>query len=211
MFRKFTRTGLVAALLAACPFSATTGELLADDGEITTAPEQPPVLLPYHYSDELGGFQIASATGLGTSRDPVRMTQRILTASPATMVVRAIAPLNPLGDLGPYATGTIHFELDIINESGVPWIGLELELQEHYTRPSVYGDGLSFDQRQFDKAKAFSSAFADVRHDFEPYDRLLFDGGALDANARAIFRFLVTDLTPSATFYIKLDPRIPAS
>ena len=197
-------------LTAVTPVSAQTG--VPDDAEIPRPHiPLPAEQAPYDFSDELGGFAILGVSGVGTREDPVRILQALKTASPVTLVIRATRPINPFGLQGAYATGTIHMVLEITNETGAPWIGLELELQEHYTRPSVYGDGLSFDQRRQEKTGAVSAAFASARHDFEPFDRLLFEQGALNPRAHTEFRFLVTDLTPVPTFYIKLDPRIPAS
>jgi len=174
----------------------------------TTAATIPP---PYAFSDELGGFSIVTIHGIGTRDDPVHIVQRFRTAGPATLVIRATRPINPHGRPADYSTGTIHMVLDITNDSGVPWIGFELELQEKFDEPSVFGDGLSFDQRRFDRETASSDAFADTHYDFEPYDRLLFENGFVDPHKRAEFRFLITDPTPSQTFYLRLDPRIPAS
>jgi hypothetical protein len=208
----FAAAVLLAAMTAGSPARAQQPEDPPDDGEIPEQPlPEPPKVSPYAFSDELGGFSITSVSGIGTRQNPVLIVQQFSSATPVTMVVRAIRPVNPFGLQGDYATGTIHVVLDITNVSGVPWIGLELELQEHYTTPSVYGDGLSFDQRRQEKRSAFSSAFDDVRNDFEPYDRLLYGDGALNHRARASFRFIVTDVTPVPTFYIRLDPRIPAS
>jgi len=189
----------VASLLAAATVPAR-----ADDAGILFPP-------PYDFSDEMGGSSVAVLGGIGTRADPVRIAQVVRTASPVTLVVRATRPINPFGRAEEFATGTIHMILDVTNETGIPWIGLELELQERFEQPSIYGDGLSFDQRRIADQGATSNAFANVRYDFEPYDRLLFEEGALDPRHRAEFRFLITDLTPIRTFYVRLDPRIPAS
>lgn len=166
---------------------------------------------PYAFSDELGGFAIAGVSGIGTRDDPIRITQDYLTVAPATLVIRAIRPINPFGVPGPFATGTLHIVLDVRNGSGTPWVGFELELQERYREPSVYGDGLSFDQRRQEAGSARSDAFRSARTDYEPFDRLLFEDGALDPDAVGEFRFLITDLTPLAIFYVRLDPHVPAS
>ena len=194
-----------AAIATMILLSAITAEGLAADATETAIPP------PYAFSDELGGFSIVTIHGLGTRDDPVHIVQRFGTAGPATLVIRATRPINPFGRPTDYSTGTIYMVLDITNDSGVPWIGFELALQEKYEEPSIFGDGLSFDQRRFDRETASSDAFADTHYDFEPYDRLLFENGFVDPRKRAEFRFLITDLTPAQTFYVRLDPRIPAS
>ncbi len=199
------RSAAALTILAALTGGAKAADATAGSGGTAAN------LVPYAFSDELGGFSILAISGAGTRDDPVHVAQSFRTASPVTLVVRATRPINPFGPSGDFATGTIHIVLDVTNETGIPWVGLELELQEHIHEPSIYGDGLSFDQRQIERDTATSDAFANAHYDFEPYDRLLFEAGALNPHAHAEFRFVVTDITPLPTFYIKLDPRIPAS
>lgn len=59
----------------------------------------------YSFSDELGGFTILSASGEGTSTDPVIVTEEFESATPATMIIRAARPLRPFGRVGDDATG----------------------------------------------------------------------------------------------------------
>ena len=70
---------------------------------------------------------------------------------------------------------------------------------------------LSFDQRRTGNYSVVSDRFADSRLDFEPFDRILFQDGFVDPGETVRFRFLITDLTPARLFYIRFDPRIPAS
>lgn len=165
----------------------------------------------YDFSAELGGFHITQISGLGTRSDPVRITKQVFSATPITLVIRATKPINPFAHPTTHATGTLHFDITVDNASGLPWIGAEFELQEIVGQASVYGDGLSFDQRRVGNYPIESDRFAGNRQDFEPYDRLLFHDGFVDPQGRARFRFLITDLTPTALFYIRFDPRIPAS
>lgn len=165
----------------------------------------------YSWSDELGGFRIMSIRGAGTWADPVEIVQELVSAGAVTMVVRATRPLQPyaLGDR--FATGMIHLRLVTRNASGLPWLAFEFELQELRGEPSVFGDGLSFDQRRADSEAVGSDRFAGYNRDFEPYDRLLFERGAVDAGATARFRFFITDFTPQPIFYLRQDPQIPFS
>jgi len=165
----------------------------------------------YSFSDELGGFRIISAAGTGTRDDPITITQELVSASAVTMVIRAIAPIRPFDHSGMFASGFIHMQIVVINNSGLPWVEFEFELQERLLQPSVFGDGLSFDQRKSDSPNIYSDSFRSYDRDFEPYDRLLYQDGKVDPLATASFGFFVTDFTPRWTFYLVENPRIPSS
>lgn len=165
----------------------------------------------YSFSDELGGFRIVSAAGSGTRDDPITITQELISASPVTMVIRAVAPIRPFDHSGLFASGFIHMQVVVLNNSGLPWVEFEFELQERLMQPSVFGDGLSFDQRKADSPNIYSDSFRSYDRDFEPYDRLLYQDGKVDHLATASFGFFVTDFTPRWTFYLLENPRIPSS
>lgn len=165
----------------------------------------------YSFSDELGGFTIWSVSGIGTRADPVVIRQTLHSASPVTIVIRAVGPIQPFGRPGLNANGFISLHLETRNGSGQGWLEFEFELQERFGVPSTFGDGLSFDQRRTESASVGSSAFRQHSRDFEPYDRLLFSEGKVDPAKAAGFDFLITDFTPRATFYLIQDPRIPFS
>jgi hypothetical protein len=165
----------------------------------------------YSYSDELGGFRIVSANGVGTRADPVVLVEQLHAPGPATLVIRAARTIRPFGPDGDFANGFITMELRIVNASGLGWVGFDFELQEEKGMASLYGDGLSFDQRLTDSATTLSSAFRRFEQQFEPGDRLLFSGGAVDPEKEATFRFLITDFTPVPIFYLVQEPRIPFS
>ena len=165
----------------------------------------------YAFSDELGGFRILSATGRGTKAEPIVLVQELSSASPVTLTIRAVGPLQPFAHDEGVANGFLRMVVVIVNGSGLAWTQFEFELQESLGRPSVYGDGLSFDQRRRDGDSIASDAFGRFDRAFEPYDRLLFEDGFLDPGKRARFEFLISDFTPIAAFYLVQDPRIPAS
>ncbi|MGE0501424.1 MAG: hypothetical protein AB7I79_07120 [Rhizobiaceae bacterium] len=165
----------------------------------------------YSYSDELGGFAIVASGGNGTRDDPVVIQQELFSASAVTMVIRAARPIRPFDHSGLYASGFIHMRLEILNNSGVAWQEVELELQERLGESSVFSDGLSFDQRRTDSANVHSSHFRKWDRDFEPYDRLLFEDGSVDPREIVTLGFFVTDFTPRWVFYLRIDPRIPFS
>ena len=165
----------------------------------------------YSFSDELGGFKIVSASGLGTRTNPIVIVQELNSASPVTMVIRATQTIKPFSATGDYANGTIHMRIETFNASGLPWLEFEFELQEILRKPSVYGDGLSFDQRRTNSASILSNRFNKYNDNFEPYDRLIYFDGFVDPQQSAEFSFMITDFTPQPEFYLLQDPRIPAS
>ena len=165
----------------------------------------------YSFSDELGGFQIAGISGKGTRDDPIVIREEINSATPVTMVIRTVRPIRPFDYSGLYANGFLHVRLEVLNNSKLPWIEFEFELQERLGKASIFGDGLSFDQRRTDSGNISSESFLKYSRAFEPYDRLLFREGKVDHLDGASFRFMITDFTPRWEFYLVQDPRIPSS
>lgn len=163
----------------------------------------------YSFSDELGGFRITSVSGIGTKDDPLVITEELNSATPVTLTIRTAKPIQAFGKAGEFANGIMYMRIDVLNNSGQAWIEFQFELQEILDRPSVFGDGLSFDQRNKTPDNIQSSNFADFGRDFEPYDRLLFRNGKVDPLKTVSFEFLITDYTPRWTFYLVQDPRIP--
>ncbi len=166
---------------------------------------------PYSFSDELGGFRILGVSGSGRKDDPFLIREEFTSSSPATMVIRAVAPIRPFDQTGGFANGFMHMRVEVLNNSGQAWVEFEFELQEIFGQPSVFGDGLSFDQRRSDSDNISSDSFAEFSRNFEPYDRLRFREGKVDPLATAGFSFFVTDFTPRSQFYLLQDPRIPSS
>jgi len=165
----------------------------------------------YSFSDELGGFRITGVTGIGTRSDPFVIREEINSATPSTVVIRTIKPIRPFDQSGLYASGFMHIRLEVLNNSKLPWIEFEFELQERLGKASVFGDGLSFDQRRAASDNIWSESFRDYSRAFEPYDRLLFRNGKVDHLDVASFNFMISDFTPRWEFYLVQDPRIPAS
>jgi hypothetical protein len=165
----------------------------------------------YSFSDELGGFRIVGVTGKGTKEDPIVIQEEINSATPVTMVIRTIRPIRPFDYSGYYANGFLHVRIEVLNNSKLPWIEFEFELEEQLGKASVFGDGLSFDQRRTDSGNISSESFREYSRAFEPYDRLLFREGKVDHLDGASFNFMITDFTPRWEFYLVQDPRIPSS
>lgn len=165
----------------------------------------------YSFSDELGGFRIAGVSGAGTKGDPIVIQEEMNSASPVTMVIRTVRPIRPFDYSGSYANGFLHVRIEMLNNSELPWIEFEFELQEQLGKASVFGDGLSFDQRRTDSGNIWSESFGQYSRAFEPYDRLLFRKGKIDHLDSASFNFMITDFTPRWEFFLVQDPRIPSS
>ena len=197
------RRGLAACLLALAAVPALADENLPDDRRWVSG--------AYSFSAELGGFRIVSVSGKGTRSDPIVIAEEFDSASPVILVIRTVRPIRPFDYSGNYANGFMHLRIEALNNSALPWIEFEFELQEQLHRASVFGDGLSFDQRRADSDNIASGNFRWFSRDFEPYDRLLFRNGKIDHGEIASFEFMITDFTPRWEFFLVQDPRIPSS
>lgn len=166
---------------------------------------------PYSYSDEMGGFAIVGISGTGSIDDPVVLTQEFFSASASVLVIRAEQPIRSHTFDGNFANGIIYMRIVTLNNSGLPWLEFEFELQERLGEPSTFGDGLSFDQRRTDSSNISSDRYAEFTRDYEPYDRLLFREGHTDPLETVSFKFLITDFTPRWEFFLVQDPTVPFS
>ena len=165
----------------------------------------------YTFSDELGGFEILGVSGLGTRQDPIVIRQRFGTAGAVTLVIRSTNGETNSVNNSPITNGTIYLELQTANNSNLPWVGFGLELQEVFNKPSIYGDGLSFDQLGRRSSDIYSDRFLNFEDQFEPGDRLVYTNGVVDHRTKVTLNFLITDFTPVTKFYLHQDPMIPAS
>ena len=163
----------------------------------------------FTFSDELGGFEILSVTGSGSRSDPIVIVERIDVVGSSILVIRRQAQA---GDDGKALTRAfVQFSLVtvVINGTERNWAGFDLELQEELGQPSVYVDGLSFDQlRTFDD-RVFTSDRFDMFTDLtEPYDRIRFERGHVAPKETARFQVYITDVTPKAEFYLVQEPKL---
>ncbi|WP_235911656.1 hypothetical protein [Mesorhizobium xinjiangense] len=165
----------------------------------------------YSFSDEKGGFRILAVSGRGTADDPVVIDQEFYSASPVTLVIRTEAPIKPHAVEEGFVNGFLYVLIVARNASELAWTEFEFELQEVLGQPSVFGDGLSFDQRRTEGDNLTVTGFSRFSRDFEPYDRLLFRDGFVDPGEMAQFGFLISDFTPVERFFLVQDPRIPSS
>ncbi|MGH6763117.1 MAG: hypothetical protein ACRECW_16205 [Phyllobacterium sp.] len=164
----------------------------------------------FTFSDELGGFRILSAQGSGRPDDPIIITEALDTASPSTLVIRwATRDVRYNSFIDP--SMELHLRIVAINSSRQNWVEFEFELQENLGTPSIYGDGLSFNQRQSKRGAIDSDRFLTYDDKYEPADRLAFRDGAIDPGQSGYFQFIITDFTPKYEIYLLQDPRIPSS
>lgn len=163
----------------------------------------------FSFSDELGGFEILSASGAGTAEEPIVVVQEMRQAAPATMVIRPLLTPDAYGNLR--RRTFIQFSLVVVvtNASDRNWTGFDLELQEIPGKPSVYFDGLSFDQVKTFRERVFvSDKFATFTDLIEPYDRIRFEDGHVIPNDTVTLKVYITDVTPRDAFYLVLDPQL---
>jgi hypothetical protein len=159
----------------------------------------------YSFSDELGGFRLLSASGNGTSDDPIVISEEILDVAPVTLVIRNRDFLSMRGQAG---QAQLTLVKKVTNRSVRVWAGFELELQEVLGKPSDYGDGLSFKQFAAEPSDVASDVFAKNERRFEPYDRIEFTDGHLDPDATGTFKVTITDPTPVPEYYLVQDPKL---
>jgi hypothetical protein len=159
----------------------------------------------YQFSDKLGGFRLVSASGSGTRGDPVVIVEEIAEVAPVTLIIRRLRP-PPQAVFDSRAA--LHLVKVVVNRSDRVWAGFELELQEILHKPSIYTDGLSFNQYGAADPDVGSDSFIRNRRDFEPYDRIGFQEGHVDPAGKALFHMVITDPTPRREFYLVQDPQL---
>ena len=160
------------------------------------------------FSDELGGFRLISVTGSGSLLDPIVIVEEMIDVGEVVLVIRGEEKPSVDGTLIPPPSFlSIAVTKIVRNRSGQAWAGFDMELREALDTPSPYGDGLSFDQLQAFGQPLASDSFPAWRRVDEPYDRIRFYGGIVDAGATARFRFYITDPTTPPVFYLLQQPQ----
>ena len=159
------------------------------------------------FSDELGGTRLVGASGTGTRDDPIVLLEEISGAGPAVLVVRN--GRNGHLDVSP-ALGFLSLSVVkiVANMGPWAWAGFDLELRRTPDRPSVYTDGLSFDQPQSFARIAKADRFAQTLQDDEPFDRIRFDGGTVDPQEYLRLDFDIVDVNGAAVFYLVQQPTV---
>jgi hypothetical protein len=161
------------------------------------------------FSDELGGFRLASVTGTGTFEDPFVVEEDIGGQGPAVLLITGLR--SSFGN----RAGTQHLTgfavvKRVRNLSNQVWRDYRMELRETMEHASPYGDGLSFGQAATGRT-VDSSSFRQIRAIDEPFDGLAFEDGDVPLGAMAEFRFLITDETPARRILLVQDLSPPSA
>jgi hypothetical protein len=157
------------------------------------------------FSDRPGGARLLAASGTGTRDDPIVLVEEISGAGPAVLEIEngrtGHLEVSP-------ATGFLRLSVVkiIANRGPWPWSGFDLELMTGPDQPSVYADGLSFDQPQTFRRLARADRFVQTAQEDEPFDRIRFDGGRLDPGQYLRLDFDLVDVNGTAVFYLVQRP-----
>ncbi|MEP6566060.1 MAG: hypothetical protein ABJB10_13060, partial [Mesorhizobium sp.] len=87
---------LLLALLVLAP-----GHVVADEVKVWATGA-------YSFSDELGGFHITGASGIGTRDDPLIISEELNSATPVTLTIRTTKPIQAFGKAGEFANGVMY-------------------------------------------------------------------------------------------------------
>jgi hypothetical protein len=157
------------------------------------------------FSDELGGGRLLAASGTGTAGDPIVLVEEITGPGPAILMVRNRRPghLNVSPAVGFLSVSIVNV---IANRGPWRWAGFDLELRTTPDQPSVYTDGLSFDQPQTFHRLAKADRFEQTWQEDEPFDRIRFDGGSVDPRDDLRLDFDILDANGREVFYLIQRP-----
>jgi hypothetical protein len=159
------------------------------------------------FSDEPGGARLLAASGSGARDDPIVLLEEITGPGPAVLEIRngraGHVQVSP-------ATGllTLRMVKIIVNRGPWRWTGFDLELMSAPDQPSVYSDGLSFDQPQTMQRLARADRFLQTAQEDEPFDRIRFDGGQVGPAEYLRLDFDIVDVNGTAVFYLAQRPVI---
>jgi hypothetical protein len=163
------------------------------------------------FSDELGGFNILSASGSGTLADPFVVVEEVTGPQEAVLVIKGLSPAfgNRVGTH--HLTG-FALKKVVVNRTTDVWNLFEMELRETLDHQSPYGDGLSFGQAST-IGRPFTSSTFTLNHEVdEPYDSIAFRDGTVRPGEAVSFNLIVTDTSPIASFMLLQQPtRVVAS
>jgi hypothetical protein len=159
------------------------------------------------FSDDPGGARLLAASGTGAPDDPIVLIEEIIGPGPATLEIRngRTGHLHVSPAIGHLTLSVIKI---IVNRGPWRWAGFDLELMTGPDRPSVYSDGLSFDQPKTFQRLARADRFRQTFQEDEPFDRIRFDGGQVDPAEYLRLDFDILDANGTAVFYLVQRPII---
>jgi len=159
------------------------------------------------FSDEPGGARLLGASGTGAPDDPIVLIEEI--AGPESAIIEIQNGRTGHLDVSP-AIGflTLSVVKIIVNRGPWRWSGFDLELRTAPDQPSVYADGLSFDQPQTFQRLARADRFGQTVQEDEPFDRIRFDGGQVDPGEYLRLDFDLVDVNGTPVFYLVQRPII---
>jgi hypothetical protein len=157
------------------------------------------------FSDAPGGVRLLAAAGSGTPDDPIVLVEEITGAGPAVLLV---TNHRNGGELISPARGFLSLAVVkvVINRGPWRWSGFDLELRTTPYEASVYSDGLSFDQPQTFRRLARADRFEQTVQEDEPFDRIRFDSGSVDAGDHLRLAFDIIDANGRPAFYLVQRP-----
>jgi hypothetical protein len=159
------------------------------------------------FSDDPGGARLLGASGTGAPDDPIVLIEEIVGPGPATLEIRngRTGHLNVSPAIGFLTLSVVKI---IVNRGPWRWAGFDLELMTAPGQPSVYTDGLSFDQPRAFQRTARADRFLQTVQEDEPFDRIRFDGGQVDPAEYLRLDFDLMDANGTAVFYLVQRPII---
>jgi hypothetical protein len=159
------------------------------------------------FSDGPGGARLLGASGTGAPDDPIVLVEEIVGPGPATLEVRngRTGHLEVSPAIGFLTLSVVKI---VINRGPWRWAGFDLELMTGPGRPSVYADGLSFDQPRTFRRIAKADRFRQTVQEDEPFDRIRFDRGQVDPSEYLRLDFDILDANGTAVFYLVQRPVI---
>lgn len=161
------------------------------------------------FSDELGDFEILSASGTGTLEDPFVIVEEVTGAEPVLVIEGLTARFaNRVGSH--HLTGFALRKV-AVNRTGFIWMSYNLELRQSEDEHSPYGDGLSFGQASDVWRPFASSVFLTSHTTDEPVDAVVFTDGQVEPGQSATFDLVITDTSPVGRFLLLQAPDRPVA
>jgi hypothetical protein len=159
------------------------------------------------FSDRPGGARLLSARGTGAPDDPIVLIEEIAGPGPGILEIRngRTGHLDVSPALGFLTLSVVKI---VVNRSPWRWSGFDLELRTASGQPSLYADGLSFDQPQTLQRLAKADRFERTVQEDEPFDRIRFEGGRVDPAEYLRLDFDLVDVNGTAVFYLVQQPII---